>query len=155
MGKVRAVSHVGLTVADLDRSLAFWRDQLGLRERGRGVVEWKHLDRIVGLAGTEIEWAELELPEGTFIELFCYRKPPGSPLPPGAINQPGRTHVCLEVEGIDALLGRLRAAGYPSQSPEPVQIPRGDYRGYKCAYVLDPDGVTVELSEPPGSRSAP
>jgi catechol 2,3-dioxygenase-like lactoylglutathione lyase family enzyme len=55
MANVQRFSHVGLTVRDLDASLAFWRDRLGLRELGRGLVEWEHLDRIVGLDDTQIE----------------------------------------------------------------------------------------------------
>ena len=64
MPHVQRLNHIGLTVRDIDASLAFWRDALGLRELGRGVVEWEHLDRIVGLEGTTIEWAELEFPGG-------------------------------------------------------------------------------------------
>jgi catechol 2,3-dioxygenase-like lactoylglutathione lyase family enzyme len=72
MANVLRIGHFGLTVRNIDASLAFWRDLLGLREVGRGVVEWEHLDAIVGLDGTRIEWAELELPGGALIELFAY-----------------------------------------------------------------------------------
>jgi catechol 2,3-dioxygenase-like lactoylglutathione lyase family enzyme len=157
MERVRRLGHVGLTVRDLNASLAFWRDHLRLRELGRGLVEWEHLDRIVGLDGTQIEWAELELPGGVVLELFAYRQPPGAPLPPGGMNRPGMTHISLEVDHIEQVVERLTAAGYQARSRELVTIPHGAYKGVKCIYFLDPDGVTVELSEwppasvPPGS----
>ena len=154
MAKVPVLNHVGLTVRDIDASLSFWRDQLGFRELGRGVVQWEHLDRIIGLAGTHIEWAELEMPGVAFLELFSYRHPPSAPLPAGGMNRPGSIHICLQVEGIDALVARLLAAGYQARSKEIVTIPRGAYLGYKCVYLLDPDGVTVELSERPHQDAA-
>jgi len=151
MAQVQRLNHIGLTVLDLDASLAFWRDALGLRELGRGVVEWEHLDRIVGLDGTTIEWAELEFPGGAILELFRYHRPAGDPMPAGGINRPGMTHICVEVDEIERVAERLQAAGYRSRSRELVTIPRGAYKGYKCIYFLAPDGVTLELDERPGA----
>jgi catechol 2,3-dioxygenase-like lactoylglutathione lyase family enzyme len=155
MGPVQRLGHVGLTVRDLDASLAFWRDHLCLRELGRGLVEWEHLDRIIGLDGTQIEWAELELPGGLILELFAYRQPAGAPLPPGGMNRPGMTHICLEVDHIEQVVERLAAAGYQARSRELVTIPRGEYKDFKCIYVLDPDGVTLELTERPPASVPP
>jgi lactoylglutathione lyase len=152
MANVQRLGHIGLTVRDIDASLGFWRDQLGLREIGRGSVEWEHLDAIIGLDGTQIEWVELELPGGALIELFAYHQPPADALPPGGMNRPGMTHVCLEVDDIEQVAGRLQAAGYQARSRQVVTVPLGAYRGCKCIYILDPDGITLELIErpPPG-----
>jgi catechol 2,3-dioxygenase-like lactoylglutathione lyase family enzyme len=157
MAHVQRLSHIGLTVRDLDTSLAFWRDNVGLRELGRGVVEWEHLDRIIGLDGTQIEWAELELPGGggAFLELFAYWRPPGIPLPPAEMNRPGMTHICLEFDRIEQAVERLRADGYHARSRELVTIPRGAYKDFKCVYFLDPDGFTLELTERPAATPPP
>ncbi len=152
MERVQRFSHVGLTVRNLDTSLAFWRDHLRLRELGRGLVEWEHLDRITGLDGTQIEWAELELPGGVILELFAYMRPSGAALPPGGMNRPGMAHICVEVDHIDQVVQRLTAAGYQASSRELVTIPRGAYKGFKCIYFLDPDGVTLELIERPQAQ---
>lgn len=141
--------HVSVTVADMDRALAFWRDALGLELLGRGTVRKPHLDRIVGLPATAIEWAELTVPGGAVIELFHYLQPRGVERPIAAPNDPGATHVCLEVEGIDEMFASLTAAGYATRSDEPIEIPDGDWRGWRDVYVESPDGVIVELSEPP------
>ena len=148
---VTRLGHVSVTVADMDRSLAFWRDALGLELIGRGIVRKTHLDRIIGLAETEIEWAELSVQGGAVIELFRYLNPPGSERPIPAPNDPGATHVCLEVTGIDEILRSLRARGYATHSDAPVEIPEGDWRGWRDIYIDSPDGIIVELSEPPGS----
>lgn len=148
MPKVVGFNHFSATVTDMDQALTFWRDLLGLALLGQGVVEYEYLDRIVGLTGTRIEWAELALPEGGLIELFRYLSPPGKPLA-GAVNDPGKTHLCLEVEDLGGLLGRLHAAGVRSTHPEPVEIPRGNWRGFRSVYVFAPDDVVVELVERP------
>jgi len=150
MPRIVGFNHFGVTVADMAEALKFWRELLGLQLLGQGVVEYQYLDRIVGLEGTRIEWAELALPKGGLIELFRYVSPPGKPLG-GAVNDAGKTHLCLEVEDLDRLLGELHAAGIRSAHPEPVEIPRGNWRGFRCAYVFPPDNVVVELVERPSA----
>jgi len=146
--EVTGFNHFGVSVSDMDRALCFWRDQLGLELLGHGVVEYEHLDLIVGLTGTRIEWAELALPGGGLIELFSYLSPSGRPLG-GGVNDPGKTHLCLDVINLDGLLERLHSAGTRSAYPVPVDIPKGDWRGFRCVYVFAPDEVVVELVERP------
>jgi len=148
MPQVVAFNHFNVTVSDMDRSLVFWRDLLGLDLLGRGIVEYRHLDEIVGLSNTRIEWAELALPGGGMIEVFRYHRPAGSAVRV-RIPDPGCTHVCLEVQGLDRLVERLRDAGVETRSSRAVRIPFGDWKDVKSIYVQDPDGVTVELIEKP------
>jgi catechol 2,3-dioxygenase-like lactoylglutathione lyase family enzyme len=148
MIRVLAFNHFSATVADMDRALGFWQDALGLDLVGRGVVEYEHLDRIVGLPGTRIEWAELGIAGGGLVELFRYLNPPGAPVT-GKVNDPGRTHLCLEVENLDGLIARIHQAGHQSMSPGPVTIPGGDWLGFRSIYVVAPDDVVVELVERP------
>jgi catechol 2,3-dioxygenase-like lactoylglutathione lyase family enzyme len=147
--EITGFNHFGVTVTEMDSALLFWRDLLGLTQLGRGVVEYEHLDQIVGLAGTCIEWAELALPGGGLIELFRYLSPDGRRLG-GGVNDAGKTHLCLEVKDLDGLLERLHGAGVQSAFPAPVEIPKGDWRGFRCVYVFAPDDVVVELVERPG-----
>ncbi|HEX6667809.1 MAG TPA: VOC family protein [Solirubrobacterales bacterium] len=143
------LDHAGLTVSDIERALGFWRDAVGFRENGRGTVEWPHLDRLTGIAETEIEWVGLELADGTQLELQEYHRPKGHPCPPGAEADPGRGHLGLRVAGLDALVEKLRAAGAELRSPAPVVLDEGSYKGWRAIYALDPDGNSVELMEPP------
>jgi len=144
---ISGVNHFGVTVADVERSLAFWRGQLGLEVAGRGVVEWEHLDRLVALHDTRIEWVELRIPDGGTVELSQYHRPVGVPTEPGAENEPGRSHLSLLVDDLAGLLEQLRAAGVRTRTPAPVDIPVGSYAGGKAAYVLVLDGVEIELIE--------
>jgi len=145
MGAITGVDHVGVTVSDIERSLGFWRDLLGLEEVGRGVIEWEHIDRLVALPDTKLEWVELRIPGGGTVELSRYHRPVGSPVPPGEENEPGRSHLSLLTDDLASMLSTLRAAGVRARSDEPVDIPVGAYAGGKAAYVFDPDGVEIEL----------
>jgi len=147
MAPITGVDHFGVTVSDVQRSLQFWRDLLGLEEVGRGVIEWEHLDRLVALPDTKIEWVELTIPGGGTVELSQYHRPVGEPVAPGEENQPGRSHISLLVGDLRSVLADLRAAGVRARTDEPVDIPIGAYAGGKAAYVFDPDGVEIELIE--------
>jgi catechol 2,3-dioxygenase-like lactoylglutathione lyase family enzyme len=147
MGAVTGVDHFGVTVGDMERALAFWRDLLGLDEVGRGIVEWEHLDRLVALPGTRIEWVELRIPNGGTVELSRFHRPVGAPVAPGEENEPGRSHISLVVRDLTSTLASLRAAGVRTRTDAAVDIPVGAYAGGKAAYVFDPDGVEIELIE--------
>jgi catechol 2,3-dioxygenase-like lactoylglutathione lyase family enzyme len=147
MAAIAGTDHFGVTVSDMERSLAFWRDQLGLTVTGRGVIEWEHIDRLVALDGTKIEWVDLDIPGGGMVELSHYHRPEGTPVPPGEENEPGRSHISLLVDDLVGMLGRLRDSGVRARTTAPVDIPVGSYAGGRAAYVFDPDGVEIELIE--------
>jgi catechol 2,3-dioxygenase-like lactoylglutathione lyase family enzyme len=147
MASITGVDHFGVTVSDVERSLVFWRDLLGMKEVGRGVIEWEHLDRLVALAGTKIEWVELKIPGGGTVELSQYHRPVGEPVASGEENEPGRSHISLLVKDLVSVLAGLRAAGVRARTDEPVSIPVGAYAGGQAVYVFDPDGVEIELIE--------
>jgi catechol 2,3-dioxygenase-like lactoylglutathione lyase family enzyme len=146
---VRAVDHLGLTVADMERSLAFWTGLLDCTLQGRGIAEWEHIDMLVGIGSTRIEWAELVLPGGGLIELQQYHHPPGAPVPAGGEGDPGRSHLALQVEGLDGLVDGLRRSGARLSPERPVLIEHGAYVGWRAIYAYDPDGYGLELMEPP------
>jgi catechol 2,3-dioxygenase-like lactoylglutathione lyase family enzyme len=145
---IRCLQHVSITTADLDRSLAFWQGLVGLELTGRGEVAAPHLDKILGLGPTRLAWAELDVPGGGMLELFQYLRPEGVPTRPRTCD-PGAVHICFETDDLETLVARLREAGVPMRSQGSVEIPSGDWRGWRDIYVEDPDGVTVELSQPP------
>lgn len=148
---VTRFNHFNVSVADMDASIRFYHNVLGLKLRGRGKVRYRHLDEIVGLEGTDIEWAELDIPGGGLIELFRYAHPEGEIVDP-TVNNRGTTHLALEVSDIDMAFADLVAAGVPVASRRPVEVPFGDWAGWRCLYARDPDGVTIELSQPPRTR---
>jgi catechol 2,3-dioxygenase-like lactoylglutathione lyase family enzyme len=147
-GSIRGLNHVGLTTADLDGSVRFYGDGLGLRLRGRGETDSPELSTIIGLSDTKLRWAEFYLPGGQILEILEYVSPTGTPLIQRTCD-PGSAHFAFEVRGIEALCDRLEQQGVTVRS-RPVLIEEpGDWEGYRCIYAVDPDGFTVEFVEPP------
>jgi lactoylglutathione lyase len=153
MTQVTRFNHFNVSVSDMDASIHFYSEVLGLSLRGRGTVSYPHLDKIIGLDNTEIEWAELDIPGGGLIELFRYIAPQGVVVDP-SVNNSGTTHFALEVRDINQLHQDLVRAGVPVASPGPVEIPFGDWAGWRCLYAKDPDGITIELGQPPDGAGA-
>jgi catechol 2,3-dioxygenase-like lactoylglutathione lyase family enzyme len=144
--------HAGVTVSDLDRSLAFYRDLLGMEVSMERVFTEPYIFEIVALQPAAMRIAYMKIPQSSVIvelsEFQGIERHPGS----GRPCDPGTGHFCLYVRDIDALHARLTAHGVRSRSAAPVTITAGPNRGSKVVYVSDPDGYLVELFD---RRAAP
>ena len=145
---IRFVHHVGISVAGLDRSLAFWEALLGKTARWRGVLDAPYLARITGYPGVRIQAALVELPGGVLLELLQYVQPTDTPND-SATARPGNVHVCLRVDDLDEQWRRAVELGARPVSQAPVDITTGPNAGARAAYLRDPDGVTIELFQVP------
>jgi len=150
--KVRRLDHVSVTTVDIERSLGFYQDLLGIPVTSVGEVSGAEVERLTGVAGTRMLIADLDLGDGQVLELIEYiAGEEGLALP---LAHPGSGHIGLTVEDLDALSDRLLAAGARVRS-EPVELTEpGAWHGVRCLTVLDPDGVAVELVERPGRPTA-
>jgi catechol 2,3-dioxygenase-like lactoylglutathione lyase family enzyme len=145
---VPELHHAGLTVTDLERSLAFWRDALGMEVVLDQVRDDAYLGEVVGHPGADCRMVHLAFGgEGARVELFEYRAPRVEPAPVARPAQPGFAHVCVRADGLRELLERLEAAGGRRVS-DPVEVTAGANRGALAVYVRDPDGHVVELVQP-------
>ena len=149
---VAGILHTGLTVSDLDRSVAFYRDLLGLELISQWESSQPYLRTVVAYPDAELRIALLRLPPGTdgapghHIELLEYRRPRGTRGDANTYN-PGNGHVAFMVENLEAIYADLLAKGVRFKSP-PVQITHGRNTGAKAVYFFDPDDITLEMIEP-------
>ncbi|HEV8635369.1 MAG TPA: VOC family protein [Chloroflexota bacterium] len=148
---VQRAFHTGFTVANMERSLAFYRDLLGLEVTAQWVGTAEYLGRVVGFPGARIKLAFLRAPgDAHRLELLEYESHPGEPTP-RETNRPGNGHICFYVDDVWATYRELSRAGVPFVS-EPVPITAGVNEGAQAVYARDPDGFTVELFQPrPGA----
>ncbi|HEX5608907.1 MAG TPA: VOC family protein [Solirubrobacterales bacterium] len=141
---ILGLDHAGITCADLEASLRFYHELLGVPLRARGENEVM----AAGHAGAKYSWADLELPGGGVLELLEPFERGHEPLTPGT-ERPGSAHTGLAVDDIHAMLARLAEAGIePLNPPATLQEP-GAWHGCTIAYVRDPDGHAVELVQHP------
>ena len=151
---IRGLWHVSFTVSNLDRSVEWYTKVLGL-EFVRGQVQDNAYTRaLVGFPDARLKVAQLRIPNLTIpvsrhhIELVEYEHPRG-PAIQLATNSPGVGHWAFVVDDIHAEVARLRGLGVRFKSESPNLITEGVNRGGYTIYFLDPDGITLELMQPP------
>lgn len=144
MAAITRAHHMGLQVADLERSLAFYRDILGFEVLFAWNPQADYIRELVGYPGADIHAAVLRLPGSEVVlELLDYRNVERSPVDTRTAN-PGTAHIAFFVDDLDALYADLVARGVRSVSP-PVTPTIGPNEGGRAIYLIDPDGIRVEL----------
>lgn len=132
--------HVGISVVNLERSLAFYRDLLGMKVVEEVTFNGERYEAILALKGARGRIAILKSGSLT-IELFEFAEPAPKPAnAPRPVSDHGITHVAVEVDDIQELYDRLSSAGVTFHCP-PIHFPA-------CAtatYARDPDGNVVEI----------
>ncbi|MFZ0831010.1 MAG: VOC family protein [Thermoplasmata archaeon] len=142
----RGLDHVSVTVADLDRSVAFYHGLLGIRVLGRGEDDGPALPGPKGPIRSRFRYADLQFGRGQILELLQYLTPKRRAIH-STVYSPGSGHIGIRVGDLDAALERLRKAGVRVLF-KPVQIVSPAWwAGARVVYVHDPDGTTVELVE--------
>ena len=146
-GFVSGFAHAGLTVAEMDRSLRFYRDLLGLEVEADYLIESQYIFDITATAGSAIRIVYLSVPNSeVHLELLEYR---GCERRAAASQpcDPGNSHLSLRVKDIEAFHRQLLASGFASRSAAPVEITHGPRAGSKALYAVDPDGYYIEIVE--------
>lgn len=123
------VHHVAIIASDYARSRHFYTEVLGLQ-----VVHE------VFRAERQSYKLDLQLPDGTQVELFSFPNPPPRPSYPEAC---GLRHLALRVADMDASVAALVANGV---AVEPVRV--DPFTGALFTFFSDPDGLPIELVGP-------
>lgn len=131
--------HVGLTVTDLEATLAFYRDVLDLSVADRFSVGGEAFADAVGVEEARADFAHLEA-DGIRLELVEY-DPEARDAPATALNQPGAAHVGLSVDDLDAFYVSL-----PEDVPT-ISDPRTTESGTRILFLRDPEGNLIEVLE--------
>jgi catechol 2,3-dioxygenase-like lactoylglutathione lyase family enzyme len=146
--------HLSFTVSDLEQSIAFYRDVIGLRLVHRMIHDQAYTSAQIGYANAYLKVALFTVPgmhqspSGHVLELIEYVNPRGEPMEP-ATNRPGAAHLALQVDDLHAEFDRLRGLGVRFKSDQPVKITAGRHTGGWTCYALDPDNITLELVQLP------
>jgi catechol 2,3-dioxygenase-like lactoylglutathione lyase family enzyme len=153
--RILGLDHLSVTTADIERSLGFYRDVLGLVVRSVGEVSGDAVERITGVAGARLLGASLDLGGGQSLELIEYARP--GEQHGWSSTAPGSGQIGLAVDDLDGARRRLADAGITIRS-EPTEVTEGGSTGRRMT-VIDPDGMPVELversREPATARSRP
>jgi glyoxylase I family protein len=148
---VQRLTHVGICVSDLERSLRFYRDVLGCKEVGRLEMEGDAVDTLIHLEGVKLRAIYLER-DGWRLELIDFPEPGWvGPRAPRPMNQLGLTHLSLRVADLDAVCTQIERAGGGLLAETRFAPPGSRVR---AIMAYDPDGMRLELIESPGDPNA-
>ena len=144
---MEGIFHTGITVSNLDKSIEFYRDKLGLKLTlgPTDVFEGDTLSAGLGVPGATLRLAVFKVGEGE-LELLEYGSPPSpvkQPMPPNTL---GAMHVAFEVENMRQKCAELKSKGIEFLT-EPNVVTEGPLNGWTWVYFKDPDGITLELIE--------
>ena len=138
---IKTINHVAISTPDIARILHFYQNLIGMELVGEGPFGGALYDKILGLENATGRVAMLRLGD-TQLELFEFSCPTPKP---SKTTRPvcdhGITHLCFEVDDIDAEYDRLSTAGIS------FHCPPQDAGFAKASYGRDPDGNVFELLE--------
>jgi catechol 2,3-dioxygenase-like lactoylglutathione lyase family enzyme len=131
------IYQTSFVVSDLDRSVAFYCDVLGMKKKNIIQPESAGASIITGYPGVQMRIAQLMSGDHE-IELIQYLSPQGAKRPLERKDL-GAAHIAFQVEDIHAVYNNLVAKGVRFVNP-----PHGVRTAFAC-YFYDPDGITLEL----------
>jgi catechol 2,3-dioxygenase-like lactoylglutathione lyase family enzyme len=141
------INHTGITVTDLDKSIKFYTEVLGMELLGPP-TDWDRRPEVakgVGVPGAVARFAMLRLGNGE-IELVQYQTPKSPVDKPMPQNTIGPQHLCFLVKDVDAEMKELEAKGVKFFGL-PIMDLEGPTKGSRGVFFYDPDGIALEIIE--------
>ena len=148
------VGAIGLTVSDMERSVAFYRDLLGFEKTSDTEVAGPAYERLTGLAGLRARVVSMRL-GAERIELTEFLAPRGRPAPADSrSNDVWFQHVAIITNDIEQGYLWLQRHNVRQVSPGPQRLPDWNPKagGIKAFYFRDPDGHPLEILEFPRDK---
>src|SRR5262249_35407780 len=149
--RIVAADHTGITVSNLERSLAFWRDVLGFEFSHSAHQKGERPEQITGVKGADLKLAVLKTPSGHKIELLEHFAPADRRCVDLRPCDVGHMHVALIIDDLEAVLQKIAASGWKAAG-KPQTLTSGPNAGKRVVYVRDPDGTTIELMQMPFAK---
>ena len=141
--KATFIRHTGIVVSDMEQSLRFYRDLLGLEVWADFTDNSEYVRAVTGVEGADVWMIKLKASDGGSVELLKYLSHPQDVPPPRRSCDVGINHIAIQVDDIDAVHQKLVSEGITFHVPPTVSSDGGA----KVTYCRDPEGVIVELVE--------
>jgi catechol 2,3-dioxygenase-like lactoylglutathione lyase family enzyme len=150
---ITAVDSVGMTVANMNRAVAFYTSVLSFEKISDVEVSGRDHELLTGVFGARLRVVRLQLGDEA-LELTEFLAPKGRPIPADVRpNDHVFQHIAIIVSDMDRAYARLRQAGVEHASTGPQTLPEWNKNaaGIKAFYFRDPDRHFLEILQfPPG-----
>lgn len=144
------ILHVGITVSCLERSVAFYRDLLGLRYLGEILMRGDETDQLFGFKNADARIAylngsdEIIAPPLEIIQFLHHKSTPVT----ADLKRIGISEVCFAVQDIDKKYREMKEKGVNFLSrPQTFHFQEQGFSSSKAVYFKDPDNLIMELIE--------
>ncbi len=149
-GKLLGPNNFIHSVADLDKSVSFYRDALGLELKNAAAPVPRYLNDalsdLTNTHGASFRAVAFKIPDAGFdLELTEFTGIDRTPAQ-GRNQDPGVASLVLTVRDLDAALASAEKAAAPIVTSGGAPITLGS--GNKSIFIRDPDGMFIELSQP-------
>lgn len=140
---MKVIRHMGIVVSNMDKSLYFYRDLLGLNIVADANESANYIDKMLRLKNVKVHTIKMSSDHGkSLVELLHFKSH-------GAKNRNikpfslGPTHIAFEVYNLDKEYNKLKKAGVVFNAP-PQYSPNGHV---KVTFCKDPDNTLIEMVE--------
>lgn len=140
---LKELRHCGIVVSNMERSLKFYRDLLGLKIIREMDESGKYIDNMLKLEQVRVKTVKLSVNNGnSLIELLEFKSHQNNNVKRNIFDQ-GASHVAFTVENLDQVYNNLRKENIEFNAP-----PQLSPDGYaKVTFCYDPDNTPIELVE--------
>src|SRR6266567_7063105 len=154
--KVEQVAAVGMTVSEMDASVAFYSKILSFEKVSDVELTGEDYERLQGVFGLRIRVVRMRL-GNEFIQLTEYLAPKGRPVPVDSrSNDQWFQHIAIITSDMDKAYAWLRQNKVEHASSGPQKIPEWNKKaaGISAFYFKDPDEHPVEILQFPPDKGA-
>ena len=143
---LKSFYHTGFIVKDLEKSVAFYTDVLGMKIARRMEREGEFINQVLGFPDAHIKGAFVDQGEGHQLELIQYITPVSGP---GGVerNDLGAAHLAFFVEDLARFYAEKSQQGLRFINPPAEQRDDNGNLQRSVAYSQDPDGNWLEFVE--------
>ena len=143
---LKSFFHTGFVVKDLENSVDFYANVLGMRIAARTERKGEFINQVLAFPDAHIKGAFVDKGEGHQLELIQYINPASGP---GGIarNDLGATHVAFLVSDIDKFYEETKERGLRFNNPPASLADDHGNLQRKALYAQDPDGNWLEFVE--------
>jgi len=143
---IKSTDHYSFTVSNLDDSLRFFCDILGLKASPIVEVENEDVQKIIKMPGACLRLSIVQIPDNNKLELIEYVKPKGKRIDLETCN-PGVGHIAFLVDDIQKMYNDLAKKGVKFNTPPIWTVGNDGKSKWGVCYLKGPDDITFELIE--------
>ena len=143
---LKSFFHTGFVVKDIEASIKFYADVLGMRIAGRTEREGEFVEQVLAFPGAHIKGGFVDMGEGHQLELIQYLSP-ASGENHLQRNDLGASHLAFFVEDLDKFYEDTSRKEIKYNNLPATMVDENGKLSRKAAYAQDPDGNWLEFVE--------